>query len=400
MPPGKADSSGYVENPPHSSAFYTRCPMINITDKKDCCGCSACVQACPKQCIQMKDDEEGFGYPHVDTAACTRCGACLRACPMGHNSAAQKPLKIYASKNLNEDIRNQSSSGGIFTPLAENVIRHNGVVFGAAFDECWNAVHTFAENSEGLAAFRGSKYMQSDIGTSYRQVKTFLNSGREVLFSGTPCQIAGLRQFLGKEYDNLFLVEILCHGVPSPKVWQRYLDTKKQACHCNEISRINFRDKKNGWKRFCITIEFKNGTTYQSPHRKDSYYRSFQKNLSLRPSCYGCKYKNGRAGSDLTIADYWNIDQALPGYNDDKGVSLVLVNTGKGASLLRSIPPGIDYAETGYEECVSGNDGFSEALPVHGDREKFFKELASGFPAETNLWGNIKRRITTLLRKL
>ena len=212
--------------------------MIDIKEKNNCCGCSACVQICPKQCISMAADNEGFLYPQVNSAICIDCGLCEKVCPVINQSAPREPLVVYAAKNNNEDIRLKSSSGGIFTLLAEKVIEEGGVVFGAKFDADWNVVHDYTETIEGLAAFRGSKYVQSIIGDNFKTAKQFLNNGRKVLFSGTPCQIAGLKKYLRKEYDNLLTVDVVCHGVPSPMVWRDYLDYKraKRAAGKNTVS--------------------------------------------------------------------------------------------------------------------------------------------------------------------
>lgn len=349
--------------------------MIKITDKTNCCGCNACVQCCPKQCITMVPDEEGFDYPTVNKNDCIDCGLCEKVCPVLNSGESKRPLKVYAAKNTNEKIRLKSSSGGVFTTLAEDIIRKGGVVFGVSFDKEWNAVHTYTEDIEGLSAFRGSKYVQSKIGSSYKEVKSFLKNGREVLFTGTSCQIAGLKNFLRKDYPNLLTIEILCHGVPSPKVWQRYLSEKKTQFQCNDICQISFRDKRNGWSQFHMVINFTNGNLYTAPFSTDTYFKGFLSNLYLRPSCYSCKCKNGRANSDIVIADYWNINEALPEYNDNKGISLVLVNSQKGLSILNSLSTLIDYKETGYEVCRGRNGGFLEYLPVHKKRPVFFKLL-------------------------
>ena len=198
--------------------------MINIKDKADCCGCNSCIQVCPRHCIATKTDKEGFAYPVVESFRCIDCGLCERVCPILNQNVTRVPVKTYAAKNPNETIRSKSSSGGIFTLLAEIVIVQGGVLFGARFDEDWNVIHDFTETLEGVAAFCGSKYVQSRIGDSYRRVEKFLKAGRKVLFSGTPCQVAGLKRFLRKEYDNLLIVDFVCHGVPSPKVWQMYLN--------------------------------------------------------------------------------------------------------------------------------------------------------------------------------
>ena len=201
--------------------------MINILNKKDCCGCNACVQRCPKQCIIMQTDNEGFLYPIVDATTCIDCGLCEKVCPVINQTEPQEPLKVYAAYNKNEDIRMQSSSGGIFTLLAEEIIKKGGVVFGVKFNKDWMPEFGYTETLEGLSTYRGSKYVQAIVGDAYKQAEEFLKAGREVLFSGTPCQIAGLKRYLRKEYDKLLTVDIICHGVPSPKVWNMYL---KETC--------------------------------------------------------------------------------------------------------------------------------------------------------------------------
>ena len=215
--------------------------MFQLTDKQDCCGCHACASVCARHSITMQEDNEGFLYPVVDASTCIDCGLCEKVCPVINQDEPRKPLKVYAAKNRNEEIRRQSSSGGIFTPLAESVIREGGVAFGAKFDKDWNVVHAWTDTIEGIADFRGSKYVQSIIGDTYREAREFLKQGRKVLFSGTPCQIAGLRKFLRKEYENLLTVDVVCHGVPSPLVWREYL---KENTKGKEILRIDFREKK------------------------------------------------------------------------------------------------------------------------------------------------------------
>ena len=311
--------------------------MIEIRDKKDCCGCSACVQKCPKQCISLKEDEEGFLYPVVEIETCIDCGLCEKVCPVLHQGEERKPLKIYAAKNQNEEIRKQSSSGGVFTLLAEEVIKEGGVVFGARFDEEWEVKHDFTETMEGLGAFRGSKYVQSRIEDNFQKVEAFLKQGRKVLFSGTPCQVAGLKRFLRKEYDNLLTVDFVCHGVPSPGVWRRYLKETKLNIYKNkrnvDIENISFRDKQIGWKKYCFSLKYselgvdgeKKTNAYVELARNNIYMKGFLADLYLRPSCYACPAKCGKSDSDITIGDLWGAPFIL-GQDDDKGTSLVFIN--------------------------------------------------------------------------
>ncbi len=377
--------------------------MIEIKHKEDCCGCSACAQICPRQCISMVADDEGFEYPHVDASKCIDCSLCCKVCPVINAGDSKHPIKIYASKNVDEEVRSKSSSGGVFTPLAENIIDESGIVFGVSFDKDWNPKHSYTESRDGLIAFRGSKYVQSKIGTSYTEVKAFLRSGRKVLFSGTSCQVAGLKRFLGKEYDNLFTVEVLCHGVPSVKVWQKYLDIRKREFCCQEINDVSFRDKKHGWANYDVTIAFGNGSTYTTSHKKDPYFRGFMKNLYLRPSCYACKCKNGRSGSDIVIADYWRINKVLPEFNDNNGVSLILANTEKGLSMLKTASAKVNFVETGYTKHLRKNGGFAEKMKQHGNRQRFFTSITEEVPPGVEIFlpkTKLLERIKALIKKL
>lgn len=370
--------------------------MIKIVNKQDCCGCSACVQRCPKHCITLKEDGEGFLYPHVNSDECIDCGLCEKVCPELHHGERHIPLEVYAAKNKDESIRMQSSSGGIFTLLAEKVIQEGGVVFGAAFDANWEVMHTYAETMEGLVDFRGSKYMQSRIGTAYQDAEYFLKQGRKVLFSGSPCQIKGLKLFLRKNYDNLIAVDFICHGVPSPKVWREYLkETIARKSGKNSvlpypipckigIDTVDFRSKSTGWKKYSFALTLsetsvegvKNTVLLSSVFSENPFMRAFLADLILRPSCYSCPSKSGRSGSDLTIADYWAIPQVAPEFDDDKGVSLVLVQTEKGKSFYQSLKEKTTFIVTSYQEAQGANGGFKEKTPMHPKRNRFFTEFA------------------------
>lgn len=212
--------------------------MIHITDKSKCCGCNACVQRCPKQCIAMREDEEGFLYPKVDVAVCIDCGLCEKVCPVINQNVPKEPLQVFAAKNKNEDQRLRSSSGGVFILLAENIIKQGGVVFGARFDKNWEVEHGYAETLEELEPLMRSKYVQSRIGNTYKEAEMFLKQGRKVLFVGTSCQIAGLHKFLRKEYENLLTVDFICHGVPSPGVWRKSSEERSRKARSLEKNRF------------------------------------------------------------------------------------------------------------------------------------------------------------------
>lgn len=309
--------------------------MIQILGKSRCCGCTACSQICPKQCITMESDLQGFLYPIVNTIECIGCNLCEKVCPVLNQSEPQEPLQVYAAKNCDEQIRENSSSGGIFTSIAECIIKNGGVVFGATFNEYWEVRHIYVEAITDLSKFRGSKYVQSNLEGVYQSVKSILLTGRQVLFSGTPCQIAGLRSFLREENDNLFTVDIVCHGVPSPLVWNEYLNhisAKYKRC-VQDIVSINFRNKEFGWYSYRVNIEWKD-KIYSKPKSEDLFMLGFLKNLYLRPSCEECPVKSGKSGSDITLGDFWGVNEAHPEIYDDKGVTMVLLNTKKGQKLF------------------------------------------------------------------
>ncbi|MBQ3191004.1 MAG: Coenzyme F420 hydrogenase/dehydrogenase, beta subunit C-terminal domain [Bacteroides sp] len=348
--------------------------MIEIKNKKDCCGCHACMTVCPKQCITMVADEEGFVYPKVDMSCCIGCHLCEKVCPVLHQAEPSRPLKVYASMNKNLDIRLKSSSGGLFTLLAESVIRKGGVVFGAKFDEDWNVVHSFTETIGGLAAFRGAKYVQSRMGNTYREVKRFLDEKRWVLFSGTPCQVAGLKNYLRKEYENLLAVDIVCHGVPSPKVWQHYLksinDTKQR------ITYLSMRDKKDGWHRYRMEIHAGKQVLYSGQAAYNTYSKGYLANLFLRPSCHACPARSGKSRSDITLGDFWGLQRYHPSFDDRKGTNLVLINTPQGLNHYRQSD--VYQIETTYEMGIRENGCIEHSVPYPSLRNEFWNR----FPEE------------------
>lgn len=372
--------------------------MIEIKEKKDCCGCSACVQKCPKQCISLKEDNEGFLYPVVDKETCIDCGLCEKVCPVLHQGESREPLKVYAANNKDEEIRRQSSSGGIFTLLAEKTIQDGGVVFGVRFDEHWEVIHDYTETIEGLAAFRGSKYVQSRIEDNYRKAEAFLQKGRKVLFSGTPCQIAGLKCFLRKKYEKLLTVEVVCHGVPSPMIWRDYLVYKRaeRAAGKNTVSSslnelpvitgISFRDKTNGWKKFGFKIcyaaskaaENSVSKSYDTisfeltPYSEDIFMKGFLKDLYLRPSCYSCFVRQGKSGADISIGDYWGIQRFHPKLDDDKGTELILINTENGYNCYDKINPQIESELSEYKKAVNSNSCIVQSVREPKCRKEFW----------------------------
>ena len=370
--------------------------MITLSDPTGCCGCGACASACPHEAISLREDAEGFLYPHTDADRCTRCGLCEKVCPLlGGPAAARPPLHAYAAHNKSDTQRGQSSSGGIFSLLAEEVTAGGGAVFGARFSrDCRSVCHDYTEVPECIAPFRGSKYVQSRTGSAFRQVQALLRAGRTVLFTGTPCQVAGLRRFLRKDYPRLFTAECLCHGVPSPKVWRRYVDEIFPAGQeaggaegKEELRSVNFRDKGHGWKDYRVVLRSAPSgdpascrTLIEESHHRNPYMRAFLSNLCLRPSCYACRLKNGRSGSDLTLGDFWGIDRISPALDDDRGCTLLLVNTPRGEALCERIAPRMERTEADLEKAKPYNGGFSESIPVPSRRRSFFLGLETRLP--------------------
>lgn len=373
--------------------------MITIKEKRECCGCGACVQVCPKQCICISADNEGFLYPQVDSTICTNCRLCEKVCPSLNVNGPIPPLIVYAAKCRNENIRMKSSSGGIFTLLAERIISEGGVVFGAKFDESWNVVHDYTETIAGLEAFRGSKYVQSVIGNNYRKAKQFLGEGRKVLFSGTPCQIAGLKKILKKEYTNLLTVDVVCHGTPSPLIWQDYLTYRrtrailKNKVELPQIADISFRDKTSGWKNFGFKICFSDSCQI-TPFNKDLFMRGFLKNLYIRPSCYYCVARQGGSGSDISIADYWGAQSIHPELDDDKGVGLVLIYSKQGLTIFDQIKNNITYIVSNYDKAVKYNPCIVSSVEVPAYRNEFWKEYEKyGIDAIKRICGRMEPSI-------
>jgi len=349
--------------------------MINIIKKQDCCGCYACYNICPQKCISMLADDEGFWYPVVDIEECTDCGLCEKVCPILNKKIAENCPVAYACINKEDNIREQSSSGGVFTVIAERVIVNNGVVFGAGFDGGFNVIHRWTDRMDGLGNFRGSKYVQSCIGDTYNQVRDFLNQKRQVLFSGTPCQIAGLRSYLGKDYETLICLDIVCHGVPSPKVWQCY------KLHIEEIyqakaQRITFRRKNCSWKLYSLSFSFDNDKEYSQKLTEDIFMQGFLKNLYLRPSCYNCNFKTLNRQSDITLADFWGIENVLPSFDDDRGTSLVLVNSKKGAEIFSSVADKMNYKKVDIDQAILYNPSAIKSADYNSKRNRFFQELS------------------------
>jgi len=377
--------------------------------KSDCTGCYACANVCPKEpsCISMIEDEEGFWYPRVDYDKCIKCGLCISTCPVLNYEPGDNAPRAYACINKDELIRVQSSSGGLFTLIAEQILEEEGVVFGAKFNDDFEVIHDFTETKEGVDEFRGSKYVQSRIGNTYMQTKHLLESGRKVLFTGTPCQIAGLVAFLKETFDNLFCVDIICHGVPSAKVWKKYIELREKEAG-SPTQRISFRLKNEGWKRYSVSFLFKNDTEYRQNLKNDLYMRAFLKDLCLRPSCYNCKFKTLYRISDMTLADFWGIQNIAPDMDDDRGTSLLFINSKSGMDMFERIKDKIAYKEVDINEAVKYNTAAYKSARYNPNRDRFmqgiindepFDILVKEYGADKTL-GKIKRKMESFMRKV
>lgn len=347
--------------------------MIEIKEKDKCCGCHACYNACPVNAIEMIEDEKGFKYPKINKEKCINCGLCEKVCPIMNNKTIENQPKAYSCYNNDEGIRKESSSGGIFTLLAEKIIEKNGVVFGAMFDEEFNVKHGYVEKINELSKFRGSKYVQSSIGDMYKKAKDFLDEDKYVLFTGTPCQIEGLKSYLRKEYDKLYTQDIICHGVPSPLVWKKYLEYRKEKDESNPKN-ISFRNKDKGWKTFYLKFMYRE-KYYKKNQNEDSFMRLFLSNVILRDSCYNCSFKKLNRVSDITLADFWGIQNVDSSMDDDKGTSLVIVNSAKGKELFEKISNKITKKEQKLEEAIKYNPSMISSVKMANTREDFFKNV-------------------------
>lgn len=389
--------------------------MEKYCKKELCNGCSACVNICPKGCITMVPDAEGFQQPVIDETHCVDCGLCRKACPILRESIpASGETLAYAAINQDETVRQTSTSGGIFTLLSQWVMDRGGVVFGVGYNDRFEVLHYHAETAEALAKFRGAKYAQSRLDDTYKKVASCLKEDRYVLFSGTPCQIGGLVVFLGKEYEKLILVDLICHGVPSPKVWAYYIRYRSQQdAHGNLPSAINLRSKETGWPGYSIRIDYPGGNTYSTPNSQDPYLRGFVGNLYLRSSCYNCHFKGSIRQSDFTLGDYWGVWDQLPEYHDGKGTSLVLLHTQKAKQLWDEISQHMYFSEVNIATALTENPSATVSSPLVERRSEFFARyenedfqalveelLPKPFAVRPSFLKRILRKVKQLARKI
>lgn len=378
--------------------------MLEIKNKNECCGCSACYSICPKNAISMVSDEEGFLYPQVNESLCVKCGLCNTVCPYITKKRPEKDLEsTFVAVNKNEEQRSISSSGGMFLALATCIIEKDGVVFGAAYDDNWCAIHKYVDNDTDLLRLVGSKYMQSNLGDSFNTIKALLRNNKLVLFVGTTCQVNGLINFLGKDYENLFTVDFICLGVPSPMIWRDYLKTYFKDY---EINYINFKDKSLGWHTFSLDIQGKKKRFVRNG-RETYYFTGYFRHLYTRPSCSNCTYKLGNRCSDITISDCWGYNKIAPEMDDNKGMSSVVCHSEKGLNFFNSVKAGLKWKKGEFTDVLKYNPGYRLSSEQGNNREAFWSDYRTMHkdrlfkkyckPASTNIFRRIASKVKSVI---
>lgn len=385
--------------------------MIQITDKSKCCGCCACVDACAHNAISLQTDIEGFWYPVVDKDKCVDCGLCDKVCPELHipdlkKNDFDKPAHTIAAINKDMAVRWDSTSGGAFSAFADAMYEQGGYVSGAVYNEDFSVSNFISNNKEDLVRLRSSKYLQSKAEGLYKEIRTLLRKGDKVLACGTPCQMAALRSFLGKDYDNLIIVDFICRGVNSPKVYRKYLDSLERKYE-GKVVYVKAKNKELGWRNLTRKVVFDNGKAYYGVRMEDDFRRGYHTNVFCRPSCYHCRYKGFPRMADITIADYWGIEKVDKNLDNNIGTSMILLNSRKGESYFELVKDKLEWEYTKFESILQGNIALRKPIePAKINREEFFEDLDKGtfddvvskyFPlpqkGKIHLKGKIKRVI-------
>lgn len=353
--------------------------MISVFDKKeDCCGCTACKSICFTKAIEMKPDEEGFLYPKINQELCIDCGLCRKVCPLQNqvniHYRLSEPL-VFAVKHKEKQVKMSSASGGVYTAISDYALELSNAIYGVEFDEKFNIQHNRAISAIERDKFKGSKYVQSDLKETFKQIQKDLNNDKGVLFTGTGCQVAGLRKYLNDtkiNTDKLITNDIICHGTPSPLLWNDYL---KFIYKNSRLKSYTFRYKKKGWRGYNVKVKFENGRRKINSSDIKVYANLFSSNLILRPSCYNCKFTNLQRPSDIMIGDFWGIEKTIPEIDDDKGISLVLLNTSKGKDIFEKLKNDLDIWESNTKDCLQPNLQYPTKKPEIRDQfwEDYYK---------------------------
>lgn len=361
--------------------------MIKITNKEDCCGCNACGDACRQHAISFKIDIEGFWYPEVDIQKCTDCGLCEKVCPQINIEELKKndfdtPSHTYAAIHKNMKVRWESTSGGAFSALAEVMYAQGGYVSGAVYNEDFSVSNFVSNNPTDLARLRSSKYLQSNAENLYKEIESLLRNGEKVLACGTPCQMAALRSYLRKDYSNLLIVDFICRGVNSPKVYRSYLDSLERK-YGSKVVYVKAKNKELGWRNLTRKVTFANGESYYGILMDDDFRRGYHTNVFCRPSCYKCEFKGFPRMSDITVADYWGIEKVDKNLDNNIGTSMILLNSRKGESYFEKAKYFLECVETPLMSTFGGNPAlFKSIAPAKIDRKAFFEDLSKdGFEA-------------------
>lgn len=390
--------------------------MIQITDKTNCCGCNACGDVCAHKAITFKTDQEGFWYPEVDKDKCTDCHLCEKVCPMLHISELKhndfdKPI-VYGCYHNDIVIRFDSTSGGVFSALAQEMYKQKGYVGGAVYTETFDVKNIISNDKKDLKRLRSSKYLQSNAEGLYKEVKRLLATGEKVLVCGSPCQMAGLRSYIGKDYENLIVVDFVCHATNSPKVFHKYLESLEQR-YGSKIVAIKDKNKDHGWHSLARKITFENGEVYYGEGHEDDFRRGYHINVYERPSCYNCKFKDFPRMSDITLADFWGLKQIDPAMDKDLGTSMVMINSEKGKAFFEKIAPKLTCKEYTLEQGISGNCsnilGGELSYPAAINRHEFFESLdampfdqcaSKYFPYHDTSVLTAKQKLKNILREI
>lgn len=377
--------------------------MPQLAVKEYCTGCTACASACPKGCIAMTADENGFLCPVIDADQCVLCGLCEKVCPVVNPlKVAVNMPKAYAAYSTDEAVRMQSSSGGVFTEIAKAVLADDGAVYGAAYNEQFEVVHICAESENDLAKLRGAKYAQSDLRGIFANVKAQLEQGRRVLFSGTPCQVGGLKAFLRKDYDNLIAVDFVCHSVPSPMTWREYVKYRAEQDNGGNLPQsIDLRSKMTGWSRYQYSnlFQYANGMAHAAKSGESLYMKLFVGGYINRESCVNCQFKGYSRVSDLTIGDFWGIWDIAPEMDDNKGTSVVLVQSLRGATLLERISERLVLKQVTLEEASRQNSSMVKSLTPNPERRNALQQIIEGKIEDYQVWF-AKTEFPSLMRRL
>ena len=376
--------------------------MKQVLEKSRCTGCTACINICPKGAITMVEDTDGFKYPVINQDKCINCGLCVKTCPVLNTKENESLNKCHVGYNKSEEVRSNSSSGGIFSLIANYILEQKGIVIGAAFNKENELKHIAIEKTKDLNKLMGSKYLQSDLTDIFKYIKDNIKD-RKILFVGTPCQVGGLKAFIKNDYNNLICVDLVCHGVPSPKLFKKYIEELENEN--GKLLNYNFRDNSTGWDTYSNTATFKEKTITED-RKQSKYMKLFLSDVALRQSCFNCNFKLGNKYSDITLGDFWGIKNHYPEMYNKSGVSAIIINTEKGNELFNNINKDIEYKECKLEEILSGNPSLKISGKEPKTRNNFFKELdnlsisdlTKKYQKKISLLSKIKRKIKSLIK--